>query len=366
MSSLASTLSSKVLGWRDILKTLVLGIVAVIFLTGISYSLPDWLAWIPRWLSYPIFLLIWFAIISIPVQAFAYAIDRMEFAGGSAMAAIDIRSAATPIIALSPMPDAFSIHDINPVDKEIPEIEGKWLSITEDEKILQQYANYLDERRNTINSEVRSAINRFNKDRLALIDHQKSVIRRAFQARRLVERFKDLPKILLSTATLPRIEQLSIPSAPAFLNAQQYAKKYAAIPKNAGFALSRLAQINGVGLNQGNAIALALGAAALAIRAKSMISRSLRALEDARGKVDQLAAEARTTVELLGKAHIELVAASKRMKEVAEEIDALALDVSELPQRTTKIDGLALEQQERLKSLWYWIASAKRISHAQV
>ena len=214
MSSLATTLNGKVPSWRSIFKILGGGLLASVLFVLAAIGLPNWLKWVPETLYFIAMSVTIFGVLCISVRATLVAAERLKALSEEAIAAVDIRNKVGAIIPLEALPQGFESKAIAAATDELPAVRGEWRSILADEKILKEYAEYIDQRRNAVTYEVFSAINRFNRDRTLLIEQRKNVLRRAFRAQRFVRRFKDLPKISVTFSTLPEFERLSIPPQP--------------------------------------------------------------------------------------------------------------------------------------------------------
>ena len=190
-------------------------------------------------------------------------------------------------------------------------------------------------------------------------------MRHAFQANQLLSRFTDLPPpASLSVNDLPEINTISIPPAPPYLTPEQYAKKCNIAPAVANMTITRV--VNNWNGSAANIITLALAVVQLAVRTKAMVSEGIRAMEEARGQIGIIAAEARTQVSLLEEAHKQVVSISNNMQSAANAINELLVQAKQLPGNITTLSQLSENQRHTIKELHRWRRIAETFSNATV
>jgi hypothetical protein len=277
-----------------------------------------------------------------------------------------LRMAPETITIIQPSPENFETDMLIPVAAGVPATEGTWLSIARDDTALKKYAADIDNHRAKAENAARKAVTRFEADYRQLRHQQLQLYRRVFQTKKNIGRFKALSGSKLSAGRLPPFFTVSLPSKPAYQKPDEMAKKYTLLPTNTGQTISRLFYANGGLKNNVNIIGIIVYVASLVVRAKANISRQKRLLEDAKGNISSFCVSLRTTVELLAKAHEELVAVSGQIKKSEQGLIRLIEKVNRIPAGIDNLDVLEPADRGNLQLLYFLMLEAVQRSRKPI
>lgn len=243
-----------------------------------------------------------------------------------------------------------------------PLVKGGIFNMNGDHNRLTSYINDLDRHRVASQNAAQGAIDRFQKDHLLLIDQQRQLFRRVFQAKKHVRRFKELEKLRPSLQNLPERLRINIPAAPTYPTPNDIAKKYTLIPQNMGGTIGKAVSTNGGLSNQGNILGLIAVLGISLIRANSNMSKLKRVAEDARGQVSNYAIAMNTTIATLEVSHRELVQVSAKLKMAETDIKAIVEKVSRIPQKVKYLGALTTDVRADVEQLYYLMMYAEQQS----
>jgi hypothetical protein len=279
---------------------------------------------------------------------------------------ISIRELPTVINPIQTSLNSFNTAPLVAVDKSFPYLEESWLSMGRDHDKLKSYASELDSHRIKAEQAAKNAIAKFENDNKLLIDQQRQIFRRAFQAKSLITKFKDIKNVNPNLSRLTKSLQVKMPAIPEYITPEKLEKKYGLLPSNTGHALGRLVSTNGGLTNSGNLIGLAIAAAALAVRAKSQISKLTRVLESAKGDISTYSISLNTTVSLLAKSHEEIVKVSAQLKEAEKELISIIEKVKTIPNNILQLNQLDEEMKDRVLSLYFLILQSDQVGNQKI
>lgn len=269
-----------------------------------------------------------------------------------------LRLPPQPIYLMRSSPTHFDSERIPSCEDPLPALEGEWLSMGRDHAKLKTYAHRIDTRRSLIRKLIDEAIEKFTADRKKLVEQQMQILRLAFRAKRKIAFFDEIPPLSVSAETLPEYSCIVLPSACNTSVESALARRYILLPGGVGGPLGRLLAAP----STDNLIAAAIIAAVAAVHAKATLSKAARMLEAARGEANALYADARGTLNLLGKSHEEIVACSARLKSAEIEIEGLMLSLDHVISASTlHLRSLNETDQRRVKRLWLWVVCADAV-----
>jgi hypothetical protein len=262
----------------------------------------------------------------------------------------------------------FDTTKIVPPSIAPPTPKGEWKSIISDHKALKEYAKYLDDHKAAVEDISEKAINHFQSDQAMLVKQQKQVIKIALSSRSSLKRFEELELQDANKFLASKVVKLELPKVPEYKTAKQFAREYSLVPGYIGSEIGRLISSGGQAGSHPLAalVMIAVSSAVAAVQAKEKISKAVRALEDGYSIISRFCINLNTTVELLGRAHKELVKSSQRLNEAKEEIESLSQKVSNIPADLLKIAELTEEDRESVQNLYYWTLAALQFSKEAV
>lgn len=242
---------------------------------------------------------------------------------------------------------------------EEPVVKGGVFNMNGDHTRLTGYINDVDRHRVAAQNAAQLAINRFEYDHLALIDQQRQLFRRVFQAKKYIRRFRELESLKPSLNNLPEKLRIGIPIPPKYPTPNDIARKYTLIPQNTGNVVGRALTTNGGLSNQGNILGLAAVAVITLFRANSNISKLKRVAEDARGQVSNYALEMRTTMDTLELSHREMVQVSAKLKQAEQEIQNIVGKVAKISPQIKYLNALEGYIKANVEQLYYLMMYAE-------
>lgn len=257
----------------------------------------------------------------------------------------------------------FNSEKIFPPKSPPPSLKGGWLSIGSDHKLLTDYAKYLDEHKQMVEEAATKAFKRFERDHRTLIAQQKNVIRLILSANEALSRYTELKSLEIKSTSNNRAFRLRIPNIPNYQTPKQFAKKYPILSNSVG---SQIGTMIGNGQAANHPLVIVAMVGIMAAKAKEKVSKASRALETAHSSVSCFCIDLKTTVDLLGRSHQELVASSMAIKSIEEEVKELLNKVKSTPGDGLSISELSAESCQAVESLYYWTLMAAQISQKSI
>ncbi len=270
-----------------------------------------------------------------------------------------IESPLSQIPAINPLPSTyFDAQEIRAPDQPLPIHAGEILSIGKDQKLLNDYAAYLESSRKGIDVAHTAVIERFTKDYEYVRKQQEMALRRCEQVASFTARFTDLPQFggTFLPHNLPEYQKLSLPPPPRYKTPTELSKEYTAPVFNwtVGGQLQKY--------DTTTALVMAAGILATeAISAKTRISKFLRALEEIKGKITLIAEETKESIQSIGRGHTQLVDSSNTLFKANIEIEALIQRALQISDTNTTISSLPENQRTTILALNMWIVVAGTI-----
>lgn len=270
---------------------------------------------------------------------------------------VQIEPPLSQLPAITPLPSTFfDAQEIRSPEQPLPVPTGEILSIGKDQKLLTDYATYLESHRKEIDTLHTSVIERFTTDYENVRKQQKMALRRCNQAARVTARFTDLPQFGNSFLPhdLPEYQKLSLPAPPKYKTPTELSATYTAPVFNMG-------QVGGQLHKYDAATALVMLAGIIAtevISAKTKISKFLRVLEDIKGQITLISEETKESIQSIGRGHTQLVDSSNALFKANAEIEALVQRALQIPSTNTTISSLSENQRTTILALNTWIVVA--------
>ncbi|PSK91633.1 hypothetical protein [Taibaiella chishuiensis] len=262
--------------------------------------------------------------------------------------------------------ETFHHDEFKEFPEPIPEIGGGWLSMGKDKRLLNEYAERLDQHGSTIRDRASRAIVRFRNDNEQLNSQQLQLFRRIYQSKRLLKRFPELKRQRITAGDLPVTLRIMLPSNPSFLNIKQLNKSYDHTPVKAGQAVGKiLTTHHGLNNNQ-KIIGVAIAMVAVAVKSKSNISKLKRELESVRGQVSSYAISMKTTIMQLGKSHMEIVALSGQLKTTEAELIQLVKQAAAIPPNKKSLSSLSPDEAGKLRTLYFLMLQAEQYGKTHI
>jgi hypothetical protein len=247
-----------------------------------------------------------------------------------------------------------------------PIIKGGLYYMGSDHDRLTNYINDMDQHRVAAQNAAQNAINKFEYDHLLLIDQQRQLFRRVFQAKKYINNFRELEKLKPSLEHLPEKLRINIPAAPKYPTPNDIAKKYTLIPQNIATVIGKTLVNNGGVTNRGNIWGLVALAGFSTIRAYANMSKIKRVAEIARGEISTYAIEMNTVVKKLELLHREIVLVSGRLKNAEQEIQRIVAKVSEISPEVKYLAELSADMRANVEHLYCLMMFAEMHSRTTV
>ena len=165
---------------------------------------------------------------------------------------ISVREPPTIIQEITSSKSSFDLTNLVKFDTQFPYVEGEWLTMISDHDKLTKYASLIDSHRSLAEMDALKATSKFEEDNKLLIDQQRQIFRRAFQAKSLIKRFKELNNLNPSLNNLPKSLQIQMPITPKYLTTKDLDRQYGLLPSNTGHAIGKAINSGGFGSSGNN------------------------------------------------------------------------------------------------------------------
>ncbi|SRR5579862_22168 len=218
--------------------------------------------------------------------------------------------------------EIYSREVLPQLSDEPPELTNDIREISSNERKLLDYLRYLNELRDETHGAVRSAISCYEDARGEVEDQQLDLYRLAQIAARLAKKIRRaFPHIKADLSCVPQVRALPPPVKPRLATPGAYQTRLGQILRF-WMAISRSSASGGIhGVLVGNAIAFGGSIASFIV----LYQKTIRDMHTSAGDLRRFIASAGDTLELIGRAHLEVVAVSESVASQSEELRDLIL-----------------------------------------
>lgn len=265
------------------------------------------------------------------------------------------------ITAIEAADKHFALSKLPGPDRGPPAIRGSWWGIGSDQKALKTHVEYLNRIKLDVESTAHRAFKRFNKDHAAVEKQRAVVIANIHHARELAARFPEIADIDPNTRADAERYRLTLPPLPAVKSARAFVADHFPSNQPVGRAINQMVRSKGAG--RGIFTATAVVAMAIhAVRAKKSVLEGKRLIDEWHGVTSRFADDLRQGVEIVGRAHVELVAFSQHLEQANAEIEHITATLYALPAEATTLAGLDEASHADLQKLIWWSIAARELS----
>jgi hypothetical protein len=291
----------------------------IYFLSAVFYAFLVFIwpsdSWLIGWLAPCFFLaaIIFFAMAIAQSVRFMFHALRRTYA---------LRTLPSLLPALVANNTPYSKENLPPPPRDPPQLANDVREISNNERRILAYLDYLNELRDQADSVVRTAFARYEDARSEVEDQQVDLYRLAQMAAKLAKKVRrTFPQIQADLSSVPQVRALPIPIKPTLATPGAYQTRLSQILRF-WMAISRSSASGGIhGLLVGNAIAFAGSITSFVV----LYQKTIRDMHTSAGELRRFIASAGDALELLNRAYVEVVAVSESVGAQSEELRDLIL-----------------------------------------
>lgn len=239
-----------------------------------------------------------------------------------------------PVVAVRRDTHRFHRNNLPTAPPDPPIISKDIFDYLSNDQNVSAYLETLASTKLSIDTALTHAITHYSSDRGRLEDQQIGLYRMAHLAGRIVQTVsRRFPRISANLASVPSVKALRVPTRPTIMTPTDYANRFIHL-RGAGHIGARL-------VSSGNANPLTLGLLLVGTAAMSVVQfqRAVREMHEAAGAVCDYLDAAGDELDMLGRAHEELVAVSEGIVTQSAELRGLIQNGRERLRQPFELDA---------------------------